>query len=331
MEDREEKIVNLQLLVDENCTEKEKEIINFYWALEDFEFINTLKQLKERFEISQVEMSKIISRQSELSFYMYCESCNSYENQLATSRTKYLEIIKLKSQKAYNHSYTCSDCTAIENEKKYQEKEEAQKKFLQKFEKAIDDKNWNNLSNYEREILIGSLQMDFTKLKKKYGGGFGNQSFINLIRTLEKIADQNLILLLRNERNNYISRYQYLPRLTEFIDEIKVPKKTNENYAMTKKESNELRFKLTINEHQYHPDSPLYAGTVTFNERIVIEPGVEYIFGLWQRAKDNLYLTMTPIENLEKLPSQKRISNQPITLQKGITDFLSNLGRDLDF
>ena len=52
---------------------------------------------------------------------------------------------------------------------------------------------------------------------------------------------------------------------------------------------------------------------------------------MWQRAKENLYLTMIPIENFEKLPSQKRISNQPISLQKGITDFLNNLGKDLDF
>ena len=50
-------------------------------------------------------------------------------------------------------------------------------------------------------------------------------------------------------------------------------------------ETNELKFKLTINENQYHPDSPLHAGTVTFKERIVIEPGVEYIFGLWKSSQ----------------------------------------------
>jgi hypothetical protein len=38
---------------------------------------------------------------------------------------------------------------------------------------------------------------------------------------------------------------------------------------------------------------------------------------------------MTPLENLEKLPIQKRISDQPISLQKGIQDFLKNLGQNL--
>jgi hypothetical protein len=329
MEDREEKIVNLQLLVDENCTEKEKEIINFYWELKDTEFVNTQKQLKERFEISQTELSKIIARQSELSFYMHCESCNSYENQQVKSRSKYLEISKLKRN--YHFSYTCNHCTKLEQQKADKEKKEAHKIFLQKFEKAIDDKNWNNLSNYEREVLSDCLQMNFTKLKQKHGGGYGTQSFIQLIRILEKIANQNLIQLIRNQRNNYIDSYQYLPRLSEFKDEIKVSKIVTESYVKNNNESNELKFKLTINDNQHHPDSPLHAGSVTFKERIVIEPGVEYIFGMWQRAKENLYLTMIPIENFEKLPSQKRISSQPISLQKGITDFLNNLGKDLDF
>jgi len=320
-------VTNLQLQILDNCAEKEKEIINFYWALKDLEFINTLKQVRDKFEILQTELSQIITKKSELSFYMYCKSCSSYEKQLASSRTRYNDIIKLKKQ----NSYTCDHCTVLKLEKVYQEKLESKKKFIQKFEKAIEDKNWNNLSNYEREILIDCIQMDFTKLKQKHGGGNVKQSFIQLIRALEKINDQFLINLIRNKSTNYINEYQCLPRLSEFIDIIKPPKKNTDSYVKINNENNELRFKLTINENQQHPDSPLHAGTVTFKERIVIESGVEYIFGLWQRANENLYLTMTPLENLDKLPSQKRICDQPISLQKGISDFLSNLGKNLDF
>ena len=56
----------------------------------------------------------------------------------------------------------------------------------------------------------------------------------------------------------------------------------------------------------------------SFKERIVIEPGVEYIFGQWQRAKRNLYLTMIPIANLEKTPTQRRVSKLPISVKKGV-------------
>jgi hypothetical protein len=328
MENQNEKIANLQVLISENCAKKEKEIINFYWEFKDTEFVNTPKQVKEVFEISKTDLTKIIATHSKISFYMYCESCNSFENQQVQSRTKYLEIIKAKRQRNHPFAYKCDHCERLEQKKVSKEKEEAHKKLLQEFDNAIESENWNNLTNFEREILSSCLEMNFHQLKKKYGGQLGKKSFIKLIRALEKIASQNLIHLIRNGRDNYINDYQHLARLTEFKDEIKVSKKITPSYGKTHNESNELKFKLTINEHQNHPDSPLHAGTVTFKERIVIEPGVEYIFGLWQRAHENLYLTMTPIENLEKLPIQKRISSQPISLREGITDYLNNLGID---
>lgn len=83
-----------------------------------------------------------------------------------------------------------------------------------------------------------------------------------------------------------------------------------------------------INKDQYHPDSPTHAGTFTLKERIVLEPGVEYIYGFWPRANENMYLTMTPLKNLDKFPIQKKISDHPISLQKGIEEFLKKLGEN---
>ena len=171
--------------------------------------------------------------------------------------------------------------------------------------------------------------MNFTELGKKYWDQLGKESYIKLIRALEKNANENLILLFRNGPHNYIYAYEHLSYLTEFKDEIKPPKKIRPSYVQTNNESNELKFKLTINDNRYHPDSPLHAGTITFKERIVIEPGVEYIFGLWNRANENLYLTMTPLENLEKTATTKRLSSQPKSIQQVVGDYLNSLGIDL--
>jgi len=97
------------------------------------------------------------------------------------------------------------------------------------------------------------------------------------------------------------------------------------------KETNTIKLKLTINEYQNHPDSPKFLGIVKFKERIVIEPDVEYIFGHWQRANENLHLSLTPLENMEKLPTQKRVSKLPISIRKVVTDFLNNRGEDHHF
>ena len=327
MENQNTKIANLKVLISENCSEIEKEIIKFYWEFNETEIVNSPKEVLTAFGLrSSYELSKIIKTHSELSCYLFCKYCTSYEIQKIYSNSRYNEI--KRSQRNYFSMFKCSNCKEIEVEKDKKAKKEAHQLFLQKFDQAVKKKNWDNLNQFEREVLGSCLEMPFGQLKKKYGGQLGRENFIKLIRALEKISDQDLIHLVRNRGDNYIASYQYLQKLTEFINEINPPKKITPSSVQIDNETNELKFKLTINENQYHPESPLHAGTVTFRERIVIEPGVEYIFGLWNRANENLYLTMIPLENLENIAQTKRISKQPISLQQGITDFLNNMGKE---
>ncbi len=53
-------------------------------------------------------------------------------------------------------------------------------------------------------------------------------------------------------------------------------------------QTNEIKFKITTNKYQKHPDSLAHAGTVTFKEKTIIEPDVKYIFGLWNRSNEEL-------------------------------------------
>ena len=328
MEAQNTKIANLQVFISENCSEHEREIINFYWDFKNGEFVNTPTNVKNTFGISQVKLGKIIREQSELSFFIYCKSCNSYENRIANTRSNYLDLIKVPRRISYSFGFRCDYCIDQQREIAINERKKAHEKLEHKFEQAIEYKSWNNLTNFEREVLSSCIEMNFGPLKKKYCGPLGKESFIKLIIALEKIASQDLIQLIRNSRDNYITDYKYLTKLSEFKEEIKPPKKIKSSHVHTDVDTNELKFKLTINENQYHPDSPLHAGTVTFKERIVIESGVEYIFGLWNRANENLYLTMTPLENLEKAPQTKRISSQPKSIRQVMINYLNSLGAD---
>lgn len=328
MENQNIKIANLKVLVSENCSEIEKEIINYYWEFKEYVNLHSSKQVVEKFGIRYTELHTIIARHSKLSFDYLCEHCNKYESHIIKSITKYNEITKVKRQRKDPLEFKCTHCTRLHEEKVIQEKKGAQKKMMQKLEEAIASKNWINLNNFEREVLKTSLAMNFVELSKKYWDLLGKETYIKFIRALENIAKENLIILSRNSYNNRINDYEYLSNLSDFKDEIHSPKKITPSSVQIDSETNELKFKLTINENQYHPDSPLHAGTVTFKERIVIEPGVEYIFGLWNRANENLHLTMIPLENLEYTAQTKRISKQPISLQQGITDFLNTMGKE---
>lgn len=328
METTNNKIINLKVKISENCTEKEIEIIKQYWELEEMKFVNMPKQIIQKFELSQSELSKLIASCSKLSFYVPCNNCNSYENHKAKSKTQFIDLIKKTGTRSFS-LFKCNHCTQQELKKLNLEKANKQKELIQKFENAINDKNWRNLTKFERGILVDCLSMNFKELTKNYGNKLGQSQFILLVRALENIENQNLLFLIRDPRTNYIIDFQKSKRLSDYSEDISIQEEIKESSVEVDSETNELKFKLLINKNQHHPDSPLYAGTVIFKERVVIEPGVEYIYGLWQRAKDNLYITMTPLENLEKLPIQKRISDQPISLQEGIQNFLNNLGKKI--
>ena len=56
----------------------------------------------------------------------------------------------------------------------------------------------------------------------------------------------------------------YKGQLKEYKEEIVFVEEVLESSVEIDTETNELKFKLTINENQQHPDQPFHAGTVTF-------------------------------------------------------------------
>ena len=336
MENRSEKIANLQLKILGPCSIEYLKIISLYWELNDnFELENTPTDIKYQFQITQSELTKIIKTFSELNFHLFCESCISFEFQQLRSQSNFIQNYNfLKREKI---QFNCTHCKEEIKDKEHKENitriKKQEKKILDNLNKAIEIEAWKNLTPFEKFLLKKCIDFnDFRDLKKYYWKELGTQKYAKLFIGLRKLESLYLLKLFYDERNSdKIERYSFLNELKDKFDFVKKEETINESNISVDKETNEIRFQLTINEHQNHPDSPMYAGTVTFKERIVIEPGVEYIFGQWQRANESLYLTITPIDNLDKRPSQKRISKIPISMQKGVTDFLNNIGKNLNF
>lgn len=334
MENQHQKIANINLLISEDCSEEDKKIIQLYWQLQETEFLNTPKSIKQKFNIRQSVLNRLNNTYALVSMYILCDSCNSYEKHHATSQSKFKEIIRLKEENRYPGFYNCEYCKEVQQKQLDLEQQKKNRELLVKLKDAVENKNWKNLSNFDKAVLKNSLEMNFDELKSHYGSKLGYSNFIQLIRALENIEHQNLLILHRQSWNNYISSYQYIAKLVEHKDEIKIKQNAQnkpKNSVKMNTETNELKFKLTINEFQNHPDSPKFAGLVTFKQKIIIEPNVEYVFGQWQRTNDQLYLTLIPKENMGNSPSQKRVSNTPIHIRKGITEFLNYLGENLDF
>lgn len=322
-------IANPKLHLSENCSSIEREILSLYWELDGTEFKNTPKSIKRKYNISQSELTQLCAKHSKLSFYILCENCNSYERHGCKSQSGFLNILNT-FRSHYQKKMKCVYC--IELQKNQERKEKARKhlELIERLRKAIKDRNWENLSSFDTGVLKSLLEMNFDELKSYYGKILGQINFKKLIIALRNIESQHLIVL-NESYDGWITNYKYLDELKGIKDEITIIEEPKNSEVDLNSKTGELKFKLTINSERNHPDSPLYAGTIVFKKRIVIEPNVEYVFAQWERAHNNLYLTMIPTDEFEKLPEQKRLSSLPIHLREGITSFLDNLGGKLDF
>lgn len=326
MENQNEKIANLKLHITKESSELEIKVLEAYWKLDKLEPINTASVVRKKFNITQYQLTKTY-KLATLSFYIYCEHCNSYESRKAQSHAKLKEELRKINLGHYN-SFKCDYCLEakrIEVIKKVERLREEQE-FLKKnnMMKAFKNREWESLSYFQRSILHKSINLDINNLIKYFKT---KQDYTFYWRTLYHLDNLHLIKLVKND-SNFIENIEFLEELKESFyfnpDEQKSKAEFNS-------ETNELKLKLTVDNERIHPDSPVYAGTITFKEKIVLKANVEYIFGQWERANNNMFLTLTPMNELDKRPTQKTISRLPISIKKGVNIFLRNMGKTLDF
>ena len=328
MENIYKKIANIKLKISENCSEENKKIIEFYWERKGIELSNMPRQVKDLFSLTQSELTQLYTTYADILLYLFCSSCNSYEMHEVKNQSQYKKALRKQSEKNLT-KFKCSICEKKEIELLKLKEIKRNNDFLLKLDNAIENKNWKNLTNFEKRLLGNCLIMDFSQLKSHYAGLLNHDKFTLLITALNNIEYQNLIILIRDARKNKIIDFKYVSKLSEHREEINYLEKEIENPIVYNNETNTLKFKLTSTEKRYHQESPMFSGIVNFKERIVIEPDVDYVFEHWQRADDNLYLTLTPKEHINKLPTQRGIPKLPKSKQKVNIDFLNNIGENL--
>ncbi|MCD8405000.1 hypothetical protein LNI88_06515 [Tenacibaculum dicentrarchi] len=310
------KIANIQLQISENCSDLEKEILHFHWKLNpQNNFVNKPAQTRETYHLNNNDAAKIFYNKSKMLFYLHCETCNSYEKKSINTQTAFLKLIEY-FLKCDNCIYKEGLIIDAEIEEFYQ-----QKKLQIKTEMLLSyqNKEWETISNFEKSLLHKIIQLSFKDLKK-YIRRKENSNFY--WRTLYNLNDLYIINLIKNDEG-YIEDINVLEQLKESFVFNKEEQKSKTQFNS---ETNELKLKLTINNEKYHPDNPLYAGTIIFKEQIVLKPNIEYIFGQWQRSNDNLYLTIIPVSEFEKRPTQKPITKLPKQIKQGVHEFLNTIG-----
>lgn len=307
-----------------NPSKQQAEVALKYWKLnESLKFLYKPKKIRDEYNINQAELNRIVFLYSRLTYYISCSKCNSFEHNYSFSQNNFNQLVK-KSRSVFK-SYICRSCKAkTKAETEHTIANEINELYI-KQNQAIDEKRWTNLTSFHNEVLFNCLSNDFRKLKKLYWKKLGDREYWRLFEALNVLELNNLIVLQKDEKKrtkdfNYIDRLSSSFCFTPKEEVLETKSKCDFN-----KETNELKFKLTINDSKKYPDSPIYAGVVTFKERIILEPGVEYSFAQWERANNNLFLTMIPTISVFQPPKQIPISEIPISLREGIENYFKTI------
>jgi len=317
-------IKNVHVEYLEGCSVESKEIAILYWELDGHnQFVNKPAQIKKKYILRQHALNQIIFQSSLLDFELECDECNEIKKLKVTSQTQFNQWVR-EASKSYS-KFQCSSCRQAKIDREAIKAMEEREALRNRFKKALDEKKYENLSLFNKELLHNCLTKKFQDLKKHYEKRPGNRNFKQLFSGLYYLESIDLILLQRIENSNTVIDLAYLPRLKdEFTYEEPIPE-TKDPVVLQTKETSKLQIKLTPNHNGNYPDSPQHAGLVTFKQPIKIEADVEYTFAFWPRANGSLYLTLVPTDDIYRAPKQSSISNLPISLQEGIQDFFANI------
>lgn len=320
---------NIKLTISDFCPEEYVTIINSYWKINNdtLVFENKPKQVAVLYDLKQSELNNIIQNNSKLTFYLLCNHCNTFELNEVYSQTTF--NLKSKKHQSQRNSTLCERCLQIEKVQKSKDQEQERLNLISRLENAIIERRWLNLHRFQYELLHQCLIKNFDELKRYYWLKLGEHKYARVFHELLALAQLDLIVISKDELDNRVTGYQYLDRLKEeFKFEPLQFEKHEKQFSSQDKETKQLRLKLTIDNNKNHPDSPKYAGVVTFKERIVLEPGVEYAFAQWDRAGENLYFVLAPTDEIYPVPDQIPISRLPTSLQDGIQKFLKGIKPD---
>ena len=341
MVEKKDRIVNISIVNKTDCTAAEIDVISKYWKLnEDLDFVYKSRSLIPEAKSIGIKLPPLIRTKSSLNFYVYCGNCQSYEHNSATSQNNFKQSLSIFSPATHRRnpqSYKCVHCCKTEQQEQENLRRKEQQEYLDKFRRALEERAWEQLGNFDREVLGNCLKYDIAEVKQIYWGKMGAAGYKKLFRAIKKLGKIHLLQVLYFDGHK-VRDYRYLPELKEEFEH----EESNSNnsdiveatYQQEYNSSNvtdQVKFRLTLDDERRYPDGPMYSGTVNFKRRIIIEPGVEYSFAQWKRSNEDLFLVLTPISELDLRPSQRRMSDLPTPLKQAIRDFYDAFDIDEHF
>jgi len=295
--------------LNKNIDDWTKYIINSYWEFENGDFINTPTDLRNKFDISQHHLNKVVKDNSTTTLFLgKCIECNKNIESIETSQS----AVKKKIE---DNIFLCSDCLNKLNNKLSNYTFSRKREYLKTY--VIEKKLWLMLTPTELDILtmISTYDNYFDFFRKVLKPNYNK--IYPIIERLNKIA-----LIEREQDNNGNTQYVVLPEIKKIlnknvkvIDDINI-KTTNKSTIIS-----DLSLNIPLNYNRRNTSQPHLMTIMSFDKDILIEKDKKYICSVWKNEDGSIDFKLTQLSKLENKNSYNNNKSKP----KHISEIISKM------
>lgn len=311
-----EKIENkkFEIIIDSKLDNDTNDILSRYWKFDGTEFPERIGEIGKKYDRYYTQLLQVVKKSSKAIIADYCLDCGVELKIEVTSQTKFMET--------YRGENRCNDCKEIHEKYLTQKKGEDRLRYYKnrilKFNKSVEERAWEKLSLEENRLLLRIIEAPNQNID------FGNFEYLPNSEKL-KLVDKFISLGLIDpglEHDSEDNDFCFSPILPNSLKQYLKPfdSKSNEHYS---KEWSRISFELKRNQGFRNSNTPLYNGTITFNQDVIIKAGTKCLYGVWARENDNTWLSVTPVSDI--IVSQNNsIDNEPEPTRSILDRFLNN-------
>jgi hypothetical protein len=303
---------NYKIEITGDVNENYSEIINEYWEQGEKEFKNKPKQICAKHNITLGELNRMVKDFSKCEItHGYCTDCGQAMINTVYSQTSFLESRRKTLER-------CSDCSHIFfkniQEERDRQFEEQKLDMDKKFELAVQERRWNDLSDEELDILKKIVHHKEKKLigQEVFYGDWYDKSIWYKVKRIERLG---LIHIERSEYGGAIKRFHF-PQILE--QEFK-------NYNFVDTELDFIGFSLIKNFNKSKVRQPDYSGTFVLKRAVKLDSDVKYIYGGWLITDGSINLKIQPVSNLEQKVENRDTSGEPTHVKQIIEKLFNSL------
>lgn len=307
-----------KLIINDDCSKKDKEIIDIYWSYENRDFINKPKKISHQFDITVTSLTQKAGEYSKVIIKLNCQRCNNTFEEMAYSQTKFKSFIN-------KNNYYCGTCISdIEQENKQRLQE------AEKYRIKINIERQQAVNNYNPKTIqdLSVAEKFFLRQIIKFNGngrsiyGFINHNDYNLSwNELAKFQNLGIIYQIRGEYNRYLEKVLYPENLIEYLNNDRKIAQNKNNFEVNTNEIDVFSFKLSENPLKSNfNDGPIYQSVQTFDKNIQLKANLKYSCSMWKTRNNEVRISFKPVDWIVHA-KETSVCNEPKHIRSAIKDF----------